>query len=176
MDGDRFNELTKAIASGASRRSVVKSIAAGIIGSVLGVARVGATGAQERVRGPGRVCRENSDCVAGAECRSDGLRKRCACAGDTQPCGRACIPFDACCTDSDCGGLTCCNGTCCDLLCKDGVCMDHCVDQACFGSCVEKFCFGFNYSFNFTFNQSTSCTRHCASQCLDPSCDLTGTF
>ena len=111
----------------------------------------------------GRDC-ANSDCQGGhclgcaaatLPCSTDGeccsgscelvdperreLGRACApspCARGFKPCGQACIPVAACCTNADCaGGKTCQGGNCACPSgrhdCGDGICRACCTDEHC---------------------------------------------
>jgi hypothetical protein len=103
VDGSRFDEMTKTLAS-ASRRSLLK---AGL-GSAIGLA-VGGFGVRRAqaaaLREAGDICRKNGDCASGLCGPKDASgRRRCAC-----------ITFDDCPTLTD-GGV-------CDIgACVNGVC------------------------------------------------------
>ena len=80
MDSKRFNELTKALASGQSRRGVVKGLAAGLVGGVFGLR--GRGGTEARIKsGPGRICREHANCEEDLYCLYDAQsrRRKCTC-------------------------------------------------------------------------------------------------
>lgn len=77
MDSKRFNDLTKALASGQSRRGVAKGLAAGFFGGLLGIKGRGSAEAARRRRGPGALCREHANCVDGTRCLDDyGTRRK----------------------------------------------------------------------------------------------------
>jgi hypothetical protein len=80
MDSKRFNELTKALASGRSRRGVVKGFAAGLVGGVFGLRGRGEAEARTAA-GPGRICREHANCADGLYCLLDQQtrRRKCTC-------------------------------------------------------------------------------------------------
>lgn len=81
MDDKRFNELVKALASGQSRRGVVKGLAAGLVGGAVGLVRRGGADAARSSRGAGRTCREDANCGVYGHCIPDPItgRKRCVC-------------------------------------------------------------------------------------------------
>jgi hypothetical protein len=97
MDSKRFSELTKALANGQSRRGVVKGLAAGLVGGVLGLRGRDNTEARTPA-GPGRVCREHANCDEDLYCLYDSKtrRSKCTC---VQPrcfdnCERECLNFN----------------------------------------------------------------------------------
>ena len=54
MDLDRFDDITKALADGASRRSVIRRLAGGVLGSVAALSVVGADAKKKKQVFPGR--------------------------------------------------------------------------------------------------------------------------
>ncbi len=80
MDSKRFSEITKALASGQSRRGVVKGLAAGLAGGILSLRDRGQTEARTK-SGPGRICREDANCAEGTFCLYDNQsrRRKCTC-------------------------------------------------------------------------------------------------
>jgi hypothetical protein len=91
MDSKRFNELAKALASGQSRRGVVKGLAAGFFGGAVGFLGRGRADAAAGPRRPGSICRENANCIEGASCYYDGRRRYCACDFIYQNCLNECF-------------------------------------------------------------------------------------
>jgi hypothetical protein len=98
MDNKRFNELTKALASGQSRRGVAKGLAAGLVGGLIGFARGGKASARRTLTPPGSICRENSDCAEPGQCLYDQRtrRYRCGCIDPfcLQGCLNQCVDFN----------------------------------------------------------------------------------
>lgn len=124
----------------ASRRHVLKGIAAGIA-----AAAAGAVGRDEVLagnRGPGQICRKTGDCLAGLTCDpAEFGRKRCSCAEGTA-----------------------CGGVCCNTYCDpEAGCTDEFVDAECYTDCVNEICFGVN-STSYRVNGSYSCAAICAYQ------------
>jgi hypothetical protein len=89
MDSKRFSELTKALASGQSRRGVVKGLAAGLVGGVLGLRGRGETEARTKA-GPGRICREHANCDDRLYCLNDSKTRRNKCTCVHTPCFNDC--------------------------------------------------------------------------------------
>lgn len=147
MEGKRFDELSKAIAAMASRRSVVKGLVAGVTAGVGGVLRAAGIDAAARKRGLNEICRKPGDCADGLSCTvAEYGRKRCTCAG---------------------GESQVCDGICCQTLCTDAYgCADGETDPACYQECVADLCYGFNqtfnYNFNYQFNNQEQCEIYCA--------------
>src|SRR5215217_8179046 len=94
MDGRRFDETAKSLASQTSRRAVIRTIGSGIVGGALGAyRRVGAGAAGSLVLG--EACSATKDCsgLAGVVgCGADASTgKRGTCVNidvDTQNCGK----------------------------------------------------------------------------------------
>jgi hypothetical protein len=146
MDGQRFDRLTRMIAS---RRGVVRGLAAVVIGgSALGVADADARISTCR-RGR-QTCQRDNQCCSG-QCRR-GIevqlkdRNRCACEDGWHFCGHACIdPLN---DEHNCGvcgarcpaGSTCCGGECVDLRDNErhcGACGNDCASNI---ECVAGVC------------------------------------
>lgn len=123
MDGNRFDEFTKALANLRSRRAVLRKL-----GLVTGAAVVTAIGLDESgvaaatCRPGGSVCRKHGDCCSGTCKPKDATgRKYCAAAAAcTEPDDTACCPscqVSPICCDGNCVGnneLNCgaCGNTC----------------------------------------------------------------
>ncbi|MEA2597212.1 MAG: hypothetical protein QOF01_3681 [Thermomicrobiales bacterium] len=123
MDGRRFDDISKALAAGTSRRSVLARLVAGVAGGVLGAGSIAAGEAASK-RGPGRTCRETANCVAGAKCvKGDRGRKVCSCVDGREACRDQCVdPNTAYLNDPrNCGscGKRCRSGICCTTDCAE---------------------------------------------------------
>ncbi len=134
MDGQKFDKLTRAFASGTDRRTLLKMFGGASVAAVAGVKLAAPSGvfAQECLGGgPGSCCVDDEDCTQGTcviqgdvgaqgicACTESGLGDPwlgCACTGGTEtPCG-----------DS---GYDCCGATVED---ESGVCGDVCIDPVC---------------------------------------------
>jgi hypothetical protein len=149
MEDHRFDALTRSMASGGSRRSMLK----GLLGLGAAVASVRGTEAARRptptpkpVRCPGNQSWDGASCVCpdgqtacGPECCTPGVSVCCdnacctgTCHGEeiccptvTILCGDSCIAGD-CCVDEDCGP----NGTC-TLETHTCVCIPDCEGSTC---------------------------------------------
>lgn len=165
MDDKRFDDLSRAVASMASRRSVLKGLVGGAVASLIGAVGLGDAAAAGRKRGPGVVCRKQSECADGLTCAADGTdgRSRCTCPAGTYACRGQCISTGFCCSNGDCKpGDACCGGTCCDTYCSpDKICGDSDIDSGCYHDCVDFVCLNMNHS----FNNSQSCRAYCANSC-----------
>jgi hypothetical protein len=136
MDDDRFDNLTKRLATGTSRRTALKALAAGAIGAFVSATRGNDAAAK-------RSCTSNADCskdpvagqiCLGGECCSKARR----CNGDTVCCDQGqycteqgCCPRNDVCHDA--GNNYCC-GPC--HSCEGGVCQpcgrcEDCVHGKC---------------------------------------------
>lgn len=124
MDGQRFDDLTRLIGTGRSRRGVLRLIGGGLAAAVgLGGARQ--AGAQDKCLSEGSACFFDEECCDGFNC--DGG----FCAG-CQSSGANCE------FDEDCCGL---------LVCAGNVCAETCnvTDEPCglgVDCCVGWFCNG----------------------------------
>lgn len=78
MDSTRFDQLTKII-SGGSRRSVLKSVMGAAVGGALLAVGIDTASAAPPLKGPGKVCKKNSDCLSGV-CTPSGSKKPGTCA------------------------------------------------------------------------------------------------
>lgn len=110
MDGHRFDDLARALASQTSRRRFL----GGIVATVLGISTIERADAAAG-RGPGRSCRNDGNCVAGAHCLTDSRRRKvCLCEEGLQACGNVCIPISSCCRDANCRAFesACARGVC----------------------------------------------------------------
>lgn len=116
MDGRRFDEFTRAIGTinSSSRRRVIKALAGGTLGGLLGVRR--AREAAAACKPVGAACAGNAACCTQA-CVDNVCCRRT---------GAACSPNDACC------GGRCLNGRCCKLNGQYGCTADS---QCCMGNC-----------------------------------------
>jgi LPXTG-motif cell wall-anchored protein len=128
----KFDALTRAFATGTSRRTAIKGLFGGAVGVAVATTRLDRAGAQSCT--PETVlesCPLPDECTT-AVCVQEGETWVCAyeggCGGD-YCCGGTC---QACCDSSDCGG--------CDI-CDSGTCISGCTDcQECEGEpgvCVD---------------------------------------
>jgi len=152
VDQQRFDELTKAIASGVSRRGVLKTLAVGAVGGLLGL--VGARGAAAKRPPPtpppcqylGAACSVGSDCCSTMCCFG-----QCVALNTNQNCG-ACdhqCTFQQLCQGGRCcqgDGVSCAtDGDCCfGYPCVNGVCTRPCLSSGSFclsdGECCSLRC------------------------------------
>ena len=132
MDNCRFDNLTRAIATQADRRTAVKRFAGGIATLAalarveLGLAQDGEVGIESSCTFNGDRCRKDSQCCsqrcrhkeckcadAGDKCRADAGCCKGYCRGSDNTC--RCIPNNsgkACKGNGDCCSKNCANGTC----------------------------------------------------------------
>ena len=150
MESNRFDEFTKRLSTGISRRDLIKGLGSGVLGGAL--AMLGRSGADARsCRGLGRVCRNDANCCPNSTCQPGAAgRKVCTCAAGLKRCGGACIPVANCCTAADCQTGDQCHAPVCDggmcgarpltgNSCDDGnpcTTGDVCQDGSCVGTPV----------------------------------------
>jgi hypothetical protein len=110
MDDQRFDDLTRALASTASRRRVLTGLV-GLAGGLF----VSVTGSAQNGCPPNQVSRRGSGCV----CRTTGRPPEngvCPCPSGQIDCGGRCAE---CCADADCeDGNLCTTNTCPDGRCR----------------------------------------------------------
>jgi hypothetical protein len=117
MDHDRFDDLTRWLASGASRRAAVQTLVAGAF--AIGLSRLGVAEVAAKCVKPGKKCKKKhgkkKKCCGGAKCKG----KKCKCTGGRLACGKTCCPPGQMCVGGQCvtGAGTCptdgadfCNG------------------------------------------------------------------
>lgn len=114
MDERRFDTLTKQMASGASRRGVLRGLAGAAAAALVGAARGTRATAQESGFAPG------SSCTDSGQCSQVGGTVFCADNGYTDDGAlNCCRGQGGACSDVT-FGADCCSG----LYCRDGVCTD----------------------------------------------------
>jgi hypothetical protein len=97
MDGQRFDQITKALATGSSRRAFVRRCAAGLIG--LTAVRAGAGSAHAQTcAGIQESCAE-IECCAGYGCNEE---KICIAAAECAQLGGGCLVDEQCCDGNVC--------------------------------------------------------------------------
>ena len=140
VDKNRFDDLTKTLAGGASRRSALKALAGGAAGALAGLIGRPAAAAPPAGKGPNK-----SDC-----CPPEAPR---LCGG---------LTCSACCADADCGaGSFCSNGTCVSgacptpTTCTNSSTISYC-DEAQTCVCVQ------------TTEGSTACINPAGITCSEP--------
>lgn len=145
MESTRFDHLTKTLAHGVSRRTLLKTVA-GLVGGGAVAARGGTAGAVI-CREPGVLCAKDANCCSGS-CGGD---HRCACPDGQTLCGRTCQDLSG--DVNNCGacGVVCttdianasptCDGGTCGAVCDAGY--QSCADGSCVpasGCCVNDDC------------------------------------
>ncbi len=102
MDGNSFDELTKGLARGASRRSLLKAVLGGagaVVARTVGPRSAAALVLDDPCTVGEDACEgENVDCVPSGS----GSEGTCACVNETDRCNDICITDDQCCTALDC--------------------------------------------------------------------------
>lgn len=130
MDGDRFDQLSRAVAAGVSRRRMLAGVAAAVLGAVGGRRAPGASAQVTQAQCGNVVCAKDPvRCGDGCVCcgyrnaRGNVTNSRCRPAGQCGPGAVLCPPgltfspelgrCAACLGDGDCGaGTICCDGAC----------------------------------------------------------------
>jgi hypothetical protein len=121
MDSNKFDEITRSLANGVSRRKMLKGLLAGAAG-VVGLSRAATLEAASTCRNLGDACKSTASCCSGAGlfCQDVGATgaKRCEC--DTSAgfinCSGTCVKASVCCTAPE----VACNGRCVDSTCPAG--------------------------------------------------------
>ena len=115
MDERRFDELTRSLASGASRRNVLRGLAGGAAAAAMALTRGGRARAQQAGLAPGAACTDSSQCsqLTGATVCADNGYADDGALNCCRQSGGACV--DATYSADCCGGLYCRGGVCTDL-------------------------------------------------------------
>jgi hypothetical protein len=113
MGAERFDELTRALAAGASRRTVLRALAASAAGAVfapLGAPPVAASG--RPCGAVGKHCRTHLDCCSGLYCNGDNK------------CVSSCVASGQLTAHTKGAHPSCDSGSCCRGVCftNTGVC------------------------------------------------------
>ena len=132
MDYERFDDLTRALATGTSRRRVLR----GLVGSALGgaLSLVGLEAMAANCRLIGQRCNDAHSCCKGAICTAKGVcrcnkdRGFLSCNGD----GTTCVNTNN--SEEHCGA---CNSPCgANEVCQGGQCVCASGFHRCSGTCV----------------------------------------
>lgn len=102
MDGNRFDELTRGLAHGRSRRGVMKGLGAAVLGAA-GLARLGGVEAKTTCRNAGHPCEGNQTCCDGLVCVASGPGAALRCAA----CPDGTVIDDGACCTPDSHDVTC---------------------------------------------------------------------
>lgn len=134
MDGQRFDDLARALAASTSRRRVLKTLAASAAVELLAVLTLRRAGAQPACRRTGHPCEGNRECCADLLCalESTGRRARRCCPPDATLVRNECVCPNSLMLDLDADACVCPEGT---VACGGG-CVDACgegqiLDQDC---------------------------------------------
>ena len=120
-----LDDVARGVAAGESRRSVLKKIAAGAVGVMLGSVIPSEVSASHKPNHPptescrGRACNASTTCCPGYQCV--GGTCQILCAGGS---GRRCPSGTQCCGTGQ-------TAVCCSGCCKDGLCITSLTDVAC---------------------------------------------
>lgn len=145
MDGHRFDDLTRALAGSASRRSLLKTGVAGALawaGARLGLDSAAAAAACLQLN---HLCPDAAACCSGVCMVGRGPVGRCSCPDGFGVCHGVCVdPANAFLTDvRNCGscGHACRSSRCGPAICVDGVCGISAKDcSALDGGCTVGIC------------------------------------
>jgi hypothetical protein len=138
MEQDRFDDLTRALARGTSRRQALKLLGGSLAGGLLAFLGVGEAAADNLCKPIGKKCNKTSQCcgVANATVTCNGTCQVGACkAGfgncDDNPANGCETPLN---TNTNCGA---CGNACTeDQTCQDGKCVSVCPPSpACSDTC-----------------------------------------
>jgi CXCXC repeat len=146
MDHQRFDEITKTLASGTSRRKMIKGLAIGALGTAFGLRRAATTGAAPSCRALGESCRDDSSCCPNQHLFCDIVgatgAHRCECTTGFVACGGVCVSISC-----PSGGQF--DPATCGCVCPSGT--ELCGD-ACLGACPDG-----------QVRNSTTCACECPS-------------
>lgn len=140
VDGSRFDDLARALATQPTRRTLLRRIVAGASAALL-ASQIDDVAIAAKCREAGEICREDSNCCSGS-CGAPDRRGRrtCECTPDQHFCGQTCCPRSlgcdskggGCCVgsgDSPIGGFCEQDGDCCSGVCNETSkrCLDTCI-------------------------------------------------
>src|SRR5690348_11604460 len=120
MNPSTFEDFTKALASSASRRQALKTIAATTLGGILGLGGIGTAFGAPKCHRQGTGCDTTSQCCSPLVCTSG----KCSCPslptcdvaqGCSCPSGHSCVNGTCCPNSQVCNGVCCPSGQgCCN--------------------------------------------------------------
>ena len=172
MDAKRFDDLSRLLGRGLSRRGAIRAAIGAIVGAVGAGALPDDAGAASRCRVGGYQCTRNGQCCTGVCVTGPRIprtqRNRCKCEAGLVLCGTRCVSLTS---TRHCGGCgvrcradeQCCNGTCVrlgtDANCAR--CGNTCAlaDTCWSGACVRN-----TPCLRVTCSGSTTC---CGGTCVD---------
>lgn len=153
MDEQRFDDLTRRLATATSRRQMLRGLAAGATATILIRFRPDKTAAKaaDDCKRDGKACKKDKQCCGDAICSNVVNGRGVCCTPATCPPGECGTIGDGCggtidCVDFDtdpnnCGGygIQCENGDCVQGICEepcgnDGLCPDACYFECPCGS------------------------------------------
>jgi hypothetical protein len=156
MESSKFDELTKALATPTSRRQAFKTIAATMLGSMLGLAGIGTALAAPKCHRNGLGCDTNSNC-----CSNYCANGKCTC-----PPTPACNDTCSCPTGQSCQNGTCCQSSGSHCSQNSDCCGGFCNSQGTCG-CLPS---GTALSVCSDFTASECCSRCCIAYTNPPIC------
>lgn len=146
MDTRKFDDLTRSLALGKSRRSVIKGLFGGVVGTVAIAGRpaYGAFAGVEAECGTDTDCMQGEICCGGVcaaiECCTDDANPNDRCPEGTSCFEGYCDPILGCGSDEECAAdEICCEGVCAAIECcmGDANPNDRCPEGT---SCFEGYC------------------------------------
>ena len=141
MDGSRFDDLTRKLGAARSRRTLLRTTAAGL--AALFGGRFASVDAASRCRSDGNACEKNGDCCS-SNCAATNRRgRRLCCGAGSQICNDVCTSAASFQSDPNncgscghsCAGGTCTAGVCC--LLTGATCAFTGEGECCVGACIQ---------------------------------------
>jgi LPXTG-motif cell wall-anchored protein len=125
MEHRKFDDLTRSLALGKSRRTVIKGLFGGVVGTIAVAGRPAYGALAQLGCGSDEQCDENQICCNGTcaniECCIDEPNPNARCPEGTSCFEGMCDPILGCGSDADCAGdEICCEGVCAAIECCIG--------------------------------------------------------
>lgn len=172
MDNRKFDDLTRSLATGKSRRTVIKGLFGGVVGGIAIAGRPAYGALAQLGCGSDEQCAENEICCNGVcaaiECCIDDADPNARCPEGTTCFEGVCDPIIlGCGNDSECAAdEICCNGVCAAIQC--------CIDEADPNarcpegtSCFEGYCDELCSYYGCADGECCCNDNSCSSACCD---------